>query len=76
MIHDPQHTLVALAVRGHSGLLLTFADGATLALDLATTIQKHAALAALADPALFATARLDARGGYVVWQEDELEMDW
>ena len=74
MIHDPQHTLVALAVRGHSGLLLTIADGATLALDLATTIQKHAALAALADPALFATARLDARGGYVVWQEDELEM--
>jgi hypothetical protein len=74
MIHDPQHTIVALTVRGNTSLLLTFADGATLPLDLATTIQKHRALTALADTALFAKARLDARGGYVVWVEDELEM--
>lgn len=28
----------------------------------------------LADPALFAQARLDARGGYVIWTDDELEL--
>lgn len=74
MIHDPQHTIKALSVRGPAALLLTFADGATLPLDLSDTIQKHPALAALADPALFSRARLDALGGYVVWVDDELEL--
>lgn len=74
MIHDPQHTIKALSVRGPAALLLTFADGASLPLDLGSTIQKYPSLAALANPALFAQARLDALGGYVVWVEDELEM--
>ncbi|MFW9596086.1 MAG: hypothetical protein ACMV1D_11405 [Macromonas sp.] len=74
MIHDPQHTILALTVRGYPHLLLTFADGVTLPLDLSSTIQKYPALGALADSRLFAKAHLDARGGYVVWLEDELEM--
>ncbi len=56
------------------GLRLIFADRATLSVDLAPTIRTHRALTALADPALFATARLDSRGGYVVWIGDDLEM--
>lgn len=74
MIHDPQHTLTALAVRQPAMLDLTFADGACLAVDLAGWSAQVPALAALADPQLFATARLDALGGYVVWIEDDLEL--
>ena len=74
MIHDPQHTIQALAVHLPAGLTLTFADGAKLAVDLEPTIKGHAALAALGDEALFARARIDARGGYVIWLDDELEM--
>ncbi|MBV5298113.1 MAG: helix-turn-helix transcriptional regulator [Rhodoferax sp.] len=74
MIHDLHHTVVALAVRAPCGLTLTFADGVTLPVDLAGVARACPALAALADPALFATARIDARGGYVVWVEDDLEM--
>jgi hypothetical protein len=74
MIHEPQHTLTALEVLPQLGLRLTFADGATLSIDLAPTIRTHRALAALADPALFAAARMDSRGGYVVWIEEDLEM--
>ena len=55
-------------------LTLTFADGITLPVDLASTVKAYPALAALADTALFATARIDARGGYVVWIDDDLEM--
>jgi len=74
VIHEPQHTITGLAVNAPAGLTLTFADGAGLAVDLSDVIRCHAALAALADPALFARAHLDARGGYVVWVEDDLEM--
>ena len=74
MIHDPHHTIQALSVRAPAGLALTFADGATLAVDLADTIKAHPSLAALGDAALFARARIDERGGYVVWVDDDLEM--
>lgn len=74
MIHDPQHTMVALAVRAPYRLALTFADGVALQVDLADAIKSHPALSALRDAALFACARIDARGGYVIWVEDELEM--
>ncbi len=74
MIHDPHHTISALAVRAPTSLTLTFADGATLAVDLTAAIQSHPSLAALLDPAMFARARIDARGGYVVWVDDELEL--
>lgn len=74
MIHDPHHTIVALAVRAPCALTLTFADGATLSVDLSDAAKSIPALAALRDPALFATARKDARGGYVVWIDDDLEL--
>ncbi len=74
MIHDPHHTIIALAVRAPSGLTLTFADGATFGIDMARAVTAYPALSALNDPALFAMARLDALGGYVIWTEDDLEM--
>lgn len=74
MIHDAHHTVAALAVRPPCALTLTFADGVTLAVDLAGVASSYPALAALADPALFATARIDALGGYVVWIDDDLEL--
>lgn len=74
MIHQPQHTLVNLAVPSHGRLRLTFADGESFNVDLAPVIRAHAALTALSDPALFARARIDAQGGYVVWVDDDLEM--
>lgn len=74
MIHDPHHTISALAVCAPTSLTLTFADGLTLAVDLSGAIQSHPSLAALLNPTLFAQARIDARGGYVVWVDDELEL--
>ena len=74
MIHQPQHTIATLAVLPPCGLRLAFADGVSFDVDLAPVIRAHAALSALSDPALFARASVDARGGYVVWIEDDLEM--
>jgi len=74
MIHDPHHTIAALAVRPPCALTLTFADGATLPIDLSSVANAYPALAALRNPTLFATARVDALGGYVVWIDDDLEL--
>jgi hypothetical protein len=74
MIHDPQHTITALAVRPPSGLSLTFADGATFDVDLASTIKTHPAMGQLGDTSMFNRARIDTRGGYVVWIDDDLEL--
>ncbi len=74
MIHDPQHTISTLSVLAPGGLALTFADGVTLRVDLTAVAKAYPALAPLQDPTLFATARVDALGGYVVWVDDELEM--
>ena len=74
MIHDPHHTITALSVRAPAGLSVTFADGATYAVDLTETIRAYPALSALSDSALFASARVDALGGYVIWIDDELEL--
>jgi predicted XRE-type DNA-binding protein len=73
-VHDPQHTLTTLAVSLLQRLHPSSADGAVLDVDLAPIIQSHQTLAALYDPALFASAHLDARGGYVVWTEEDLEL--
>jgi len=74
MIHDAQHTLTTVAVIAPRRLHLNFADGASLDVDLDATIRRYQSLAPLSDPARFAHARLDARGGYVVWPGDDLEM--
>lgn len=74
MIHDPHHTLMSVAVTAPQALRLTFADGASFDLDLAPLIRQYRALMPLADAALFEKARLDARGGYLIWIDDDLEM--
>ena len=74
MIQSPQHTLTSVAVRAPLGLHLVFADGAAFDVDMAPVIATHGALRALNDQGLFARARLDARGGYAIWLDDELEL--
>lgn len=76
MIHELQHTITALAVRPPAALELSFADGAAFVVDLSDWAARIPSLEGLAGPDLdlFASARLDARGGYVVWIEDDLEL--
>lgn len=74
MIHDPQHTITALSAKPPSTLELHFADGLSAMVDLGDWIARYPVLAPLADPDLFVQAKLDARGGYVVWREDALEL--
>lgn len=74
MIHQAQHTLVGVAAAVGSKLALSFADGAVFNVDLGPVIARHPSLARLLEAKLFRRARLDARGGYVVWIDDELEM--
>ena len=74
MIHDAQHTLIEASVTAPHVLRLRFADGETFIVDLAAVIRTHPALAALSDTTVFANAHVDARGGYVVWVPDDLEI--
>ena len=68
-------TLTAVSAQLPSRLQLHFADGAALAVDVAPLIRRHPALAALAQPAQFAQARLGEWGGSVVWGEgDAMEL--
>lgn len=73
MIHDPQHTLTAVQALPETRLALTFADGYGATVDLKDWSRRKA-LAALADAAVFRRARVDARGGYVVFIADEVEL--
>ena len=71
----PQFTITALRVLPHCSLELTFADGATLGVDLRPIIRKHRTLARLKDAGVFAQARIGEWGGSVVWvQDDDLEL--
>jgi hypothetical protein len=74
MIHDSHHTITAIAVHLPFGLSVTFADGATFNVDLGPMITSYPTMGALSDASLFCQARIDARGGYVVWLDDELEI--
>lgn len=74
MIHDPQHTITGLSAQAPARLTLSFADGFGATLDLSDWIANTRELRPLSDARLFATARLDARGGYVIWVEDDLEL--
>jgi len=74
MIHDPQRTITEMRVFALQRLRLSFADGETFDVDLAAVIRTQPALMALSDPAVFAGAHVDARGGYVVWVPDDLEI--
>ena len=74
MIHDPHHTITALTVHLPTGLAVTFGDGITFNVDLGPMIKAYPTMNALRDTALFSQARIDARGGYVVWMDDDLEL--
>lgn len=74
MIHDPHHTITALSVIPPSVLTLTFDDGKKFTVNLADTISAYPSLSPLSDPAVFSRARMDERGGYVIWIEDDLEL--
>lgn len=68
-------TLQEVQVIPPHGLQLHYADGQILTLDLRQVIRRHPSLAALQDPAVFATARLGDWGGSVIWnQDDALEL--
>lgn len=56
-------------------LALKFADGQSFQVDLTDVIGRHPTLAALKEPAIFATAAVGDWGGSVIWsQDDELEL--
>lgn len=73
---QPKHfTLTAVCAQPPSRLQLHFADGAEMAVELAPLVRRYPVLAALAQPALFAQARLGDWGASVVWGEgDALEL--
>lgn len=73
MIGDPWHTITSAQSLPDTRLALTFADGHQFTADL-TEWSTHKPLRALADPEVFRLARVDARGGYVSWIEDDLEL--
>jgi hypothetical protein len=75
MIHEPQHTLKTVTPIGGAklALALTFADGFAATVNLKDWSRRKA-LAALSNPAVFAAARVDALGGYVIFIDDELEL--
>ena len=62
--------LTALAVADGQSLLLTWDDGTVVHVDLAEVIAGHVALGALANPALFAQAKLADDGWSVEWPGD------
>ena len=64
-------TLTDCTVVAPGSLLLTFADGEQLPVDLRETITRHPSLAPLADPTIFATAAVGEWGGCVIWNDDD-----
>lgn len=74
MIHDPPFTIASCTALPDYRIALAFADGCSFTVDLSDWIARTRVLHPLRDAALFATARSDARGGYVVWIEDDLEL--
>lgn len=73
MIHDPQHTITAAKPLTDMQLALTFADGYQATLSLKEWGRRKP-LRDLTDAAIFKRAKLDVRGGYVVFVPDELEL--
>jgi hypothetical protein len=68
-------TLAQLSALAPTRLMLTYADGAQFELDLAPLIKAHASLDRLANPAVFATAKIADAGATVAWaNDDDLEL--
>lgn len=73
MNHDPLR-LTSVEPHSEKCLHLTYEDGQTFEVDLTDWISRTHALKALADPALFAQARLGEWGTSVVWIDDDLDL--
>jgi len=73
MIHDPQHTLTAAKPLVDMQLALRFADGFEVTVSLKDWSRRKP-LHALTKPAVFRRAKVDARGGYIVFVPGELEL--
>ncbi|MND35209.1 hypothetical protein D3C76_646500 [compost metagenome] len=63
--------LTEIAVTAPDTLLLTFADGQQFTVALDEIIEKHATLAPLADPKVFATAAIGEWQDTVIWANDD-----
>lgn len=73
MIHDQQHTITAAKPMAEMQLALAFADGFKATVSLKHWSRRKP-LRALAEPAVFRRAKVDAGGGYVVFLPDDLEL--
>jgi hypothetical protein len=63
-------TLTDAQAEADGVLLLTFADGAVMRVDLRALVAGHPLLFALSDPQVFGTVRVGEWGGSVVWGDD------
>lgn len=71
---DKQFTLTSVTAQAGGMLLLTFADGAVMRVDVAPIVQRSPVLRPLNDPTVFRRARLGEWGGCVTWDDDVLEL--
>lgn len=70
-----QFTLTGVKAAGAAIIRLRFADGERVEVDLAGILQRHAELAPLRDPKVFASARVGDHGASVIWaNDDDLEL--
>lgn len=69
-----QATLIAVRPLAGMVLELTYADGATLHVDVAPIVQRTPVLRPLLDPAVFAQAQVGEWGTCVTWGTDVLEL--
>ncbi|HRN76644.1 hypothetical protein [Ottowia sp.] len=69
-----QFTLKAVKALAGSVLQLSFADGASMQVDLAPIVKRSPALALLLDPTVFKRAKLGESGGAVTRGSDALEL--
>lgn len=69
-----QSTLAAVRPLAGMVLELTYADGATLQVDVAPIVERAPLLRPLLDPAVFAQAQVGEWGACVTWGADMLEL--
>ncbi|MDC6171261.1 DUF2442 domain-containing protein [Paucibacter sp. XJ19-41] len=70
-----QFSLIKVLHAAPAKLVLHYADGEVLTVDLQPIIERHKSLAALKDPKVFAKAKIGDDGATVVWgNDDDLEL--
>jgi hypothetical protein len=70
-MNSKQFILTAVKALPGGVLLLTFADGAILRVDVMPIVRRHPSLRALSDPATFVQANVGEWGGCVQWAADD-----